>query len=50
MLGEGKDITGMYNTPPCFPIYVVSKVLEWIEAEGGLGEIERRNNEKAKIL
>lgn len=50
MAGESKDCTGMYNTPPCFPIYVVSKVLDWIEKEGGLEAIEKRNNEKAKIL
>lgn len=40
----------LYNTPPVFPIYVVSLVLKWIEAQGGLSVIEQRNREKAAIL
>ena len=40
----------MYNTPPCFPIYVVSKVLDWIVSQGGLEAVEKVNEEKAKLL
>jgi len=40
----------LYNTPPVFGIYIVSLVLEWIVEQGGLAEIERRNNEKGRIL
>ena len=41
----------MYNTPPCWPIYLCKLVLEWIKNEvGGLREMERRNVEKAQIL
>ncbi|MCB0325234.1 MAG: 3-phosphoserine/phosphohydroxythreonine transaminase [Bdellovibrionales bacterium] len=40
----------LYNTPPTFPIYVTGAVLQWIEALGGLEEMERRNNEKAALL
>ena len=41
----------MYNTPPCWPIYLCKLVLEWIKNEvGGLSEMERRNVEKAQIL
>ncbi|MDR2908797.1 MAG: aminotransferase class V-fold PLP-dependent enzyme, partial [Oscillospiraceae bacterium] len=40
----------MYNTPPCWPIYVAMLVLEWIEATGGLVAMEKRNREKAAIL
>ncbi len=40
----------LYNTPPCFAIYIVKLVLEWIEKAGGLAAIEARNNEKAKLL
>ncbi len=40
----------MLNTPATYPIYVLGKVLKWIEDEGGLEEIERRNIEKAKLL
>lgn len=40
----------LYHTPPTFAIYAVGLVLEWIEAEGGLPGIERRNAAKAKLL
>jgi phosphoserine aminotransferase len=40
----------LYNTPPTFAIYLVNLVLGWIEAEGGLGAMERRNDDKAKRL
>ena len=41
----------MYNTPPCFAIYVLQLVLEWLEETiGGIGEMERINKQKADIL
>ncbi len=40
----------LFNTPPCFAIYIVKLVMEWIEDNGGLEAIEARNNEKAKLL
>lgn len=40
----------LYNTPPAFPIYVVGLVFRWIEEQGGLREMERRNREKASVL
>lgn len=40
----------LYHTPPTFAIYVCGLVLEWIESEGGLRAIEKRNNAKAKLL
>ncbi len=40
----------LQNTPSNFNIYVAGLVLRWIKAQGGLAEIERRNNEKAKLL
>jgi phosphoserine aminotransferase len=40
----------LYNTPPAFPIYVVGEVLKWIGRNGGLDEMEKRNQEKAAIL
>src|SRR6185312_6362392 len=33
------DAHSLYNTPPCFAIYVVGLVLQWIESEGGLAAI-----------
>ena len=41
----------MYNTPPCWCIYMCKLVLEWIRDEvGGLAAMEKRNLEKAAIL
>jgi phosphoserine aminotransferase len=40
----------MYNTPPCYEIYIMGLVLEWIKGEGGLPVIARRNEEKAALL
>ena len=40
----------LYNTPPTFPIYVFSEVLEWLSSQGGLASIEQKNREKAAVL
>ena len=40
----------LYNTPPTFPIYVVSLVLKWIEQGGGLAAMSERNAKKAARL
>lgn len=40
----------MYNTPPCFAIYLVCLVTRWIEREGGLTAIADRNRRKAAAL
>ncbi len=40
----------LYHTPPTFAIYIVGLVMEWIEAEGGITAIEKRNEAKAKLL
>jgi phosphoserine aminotransferase len=40
----------LYHTPPTFAIYVIGLVMEWIEAEGGVAAIEKRNEAKAKLL
>ena len=40
----------LYNTPPAFCIYMVGKVAAWIKAQGGLAEMARRNEKKAKLL
>ena len=40
----------MYNTPPCFVIYMVKLVMDWIESNGGLAGIEKINDEKAKNI
>lgn len=63
LLGKAMDITptmlnyktmadsdSMYNTPPCYTIYMCKLVLEWIKSIGGLEEMKKRNEAKAKIL
>ena len=44
------DNDSMYNTPPCYTIYVLGKVLHWIEKNGGAAGINKLNVEKAKYL
>ena len=44
------DNGSMYNTPPCYTIYVLDKVLHWIEANGGAEGMLKRNKEKADYL
>ena len=44
------DNGSMYNTPPCYCIYIAKLVLEWIERLGGLSEMQKRNQKKAKLL
>ena len=40
----------MLNTPATYPLYVLGKVLEWLDELGGIDEIEKRNIAKAKVL
>lgn len=40
----------MYNTPPCYTIYTMGKVLKWIKRNGGAEGMAKRNNEKADLL
>lgn len=40
----------MFNTPPCFAIYVVGEVLKWLLEQGGVAAIARKNREKAELL
>lgn len=40
----------MYNTPPCYAIYMFKLVQEWIRDMGGPEFIYRKNEEKAKVL
>jgi phosphoserine aminotransferase len=40
----------LYHTPPTFAVYIVGLMLEWIEAEGGVAGMAKRNEAKAKKL
>ena len=64
LIGKAMDITptmfnyqthadngSMFNTPPCYTIYVMKLVLEWIKNEiGGLDQMQAINEKKAKML
>ncbi|HOA33471.1 MAG TPA: 3-phosphoserine/phosphohydroxythreonine transaminase [Clostridiales bacterium] len=63
MLGKARDITptmlnytimaendSLYNTPPCYSIYICKLVLEHLKATGGLEAARERNIKKAKLL
>lgn len=40
----------MYNTPPCYTIYMAKLVYEWLLSIGGLEEMKKRNQKKAALL
>lgn len=40
----------MYNTPPCYAIYIAGLVFQWLKQQGGLAAIEQQNIAKAKLL
>jgi phosphoserine aminotransferase len=40
----------MFNTPPCFAIYIVGEVLKWLKKNGGITAIEEKNWKKAALL
>ena len=64
LIGNAMDITptmfdyqihadngSMFNTPPCYNIYIMKLVLEWIKNDiGGLEKMKEINEKKAKIL
>ena len=63
LIGDAMDITptmlkysihaendSLYNTPPCYGIYVCGLVFKYLKELGGLEKMEQINIEKAKIL
>jgi len=44
------DKDSMFNTPPVFAVYMLGKVLKWIEANGGLEAMEEAAARKAGLL
>ena len=44
------DNDSMYNTPPCYNIYMCGEVFQWIKRNGGLAGMKERNEIKAKVL
>ena len=63
LIGHAQDITptmfnyqthadngSMFNTPPCYTIYIAKLVMDWIKSLGGLEAMKERNEKKAKLL
>ena len=44
------DNDSMYNTPPCYPIYIAGLVYEWVLGLGGLEKLKEMNQKKAALL
>ncbi|EEF40690.1 phosphoserine aminotransferase, putative [Ricinus communis] len=44
------DNNSLYNTPPCYCIYMCGLVFEDLLAQGGLKEVEKKNKKKADLL
>ena len=40
----------MFNTPPCWCIYILGLVLEWLEEQGGVAGMEQIKRERARRL
>ncbi len=63
LIGNAMDITptmlnyqthadngSMFNTPPCYAIYIAGLTFKWIKKMGGLTEMKKVNEKKAKLL
>ena len=44
------DNDSLYNTPPCYGIYICGKVFKWLRKNGGLEAMKEINEKKAGIL
>ena len=44
------DNDSMYNTPPCYTIYMLGLVCEYLLEQGGLDAMEEKNVKKAALL
>ncbi len=50
MLDYGTHAAKLFNTPPVFAVYLVEKVLRWLEGKGGIDGIQQINQQKANRL
>jgi len=44
------ETNSLYNTPPCYSIYVAGLVFKWLKARGGVKGMQAINEEKAAVL
>lgn len=45
-----EEENSLYNTPPCFSIYMLSLTLKWLDRNGGLEAMAKVNEEKGRII
>ncbi|MCY4001828.1 MAG: 3-phosphoserine/phosphohydroxythreonine transaminase [Bacteroidetes bacterium] len=50
MLDYGTHAAKCFNTPPVFAVYIVEKVLDWLQDQGGISGIQKINHQKASLL
>ncbi|MCY4234168.1 MAG: 3-phosphoserine/phosphohydroxythreonine transaminase [Bacteroidetes bacterium] len=50
MLDYGTHAEKCFNTPPVFAVYMVEKVLRWLEDQGGISGIQATNRQKSNLL
>ncbi len=63
LVGHARDITpimldwktqaekdSLYNTPPCYAIYMAGLVFKWLKKQGGVAAMQTKNEEKAALL
>ncbi len=44
------DKDSMYNTPPCYNIYILGLVMKWLQKQGGLTAMDQLRREKSALL
>ena len=44
------DADSLYNTPPCYSIYISMLVFRWIKEMGGVEAVQQKNIQKASLL
>ena len=44
------DADSLYNTPPCYTIYICGKVFKWLKKMGGLEAMKEHNEKKARFF
>uniref|UniRef100_A0A3Q3IFB0 phosphoserine transaminase n=1 Tax=Monopterus albus TaxID=43700 RepID=A0A3Q3IFB0_MONAL len=44
------EMNSLYHTPPCFSIYIMALVLDWIKNNGGSAAMERLNKQKSSMI
>ncbi len=49
-IGSEPKNNSMFNTPPVFSIFVMHETLKWIQEQGGVEAMLKRNQEKADLL